>query len=75
MTAMHPRRRKLYGTIALLIFLIIYALLAMAVAIVLQVNRVGGLGELAYYMLAGLLWVPPAGLIITWMQRTPPARS
>ncbi len=69
---MHPRTRKLIGTFVLLAYLIVYALLAMAAAIVLQVNGVGRLGELAYYLVAGLLWVPPAGLIVQWMQYTPP---
>jgi hypothetical protein len=69
---MHPRTRKLLGTIALLVFLVAYALLAMAAAIVLQVNGTTRIGELAYYILAGLLWVPPAALIVQWMQYTPP---
>ena len=29
--------------------------------------------EFAYYVLAGLAWVPPAAVIVWWMQRTPPA--
>jgi hypothetical protein len=60
--------RKLAGTIALLVFLSIYALLAMAAAIVLQVNASRAV-ELAYYVVAGLGWVIPAGFIVTWMQR------
>lgn len=70
---MPPRTRKLIGAMALLVFVIIYCLLAMAAAIVLQVNDAGRVAELAYYVLAGLLWVPPAAAIIWWMQQTPPA--
>jgi hypothetical protein len=66
-----PSLRKLFGTILLLAFIIIYVLLAMAVAMVMQVNQVGPWASLAYHALAGLLWVPPAALIITWMQREP----
>ncbi len=66
------KTRKLFGTIALLIFIIVYVLLAMSVAIVLQVRGVGPLGELAYYVLAGLIWVLPAGLIVQWMAKIPP---
>ena len=68
---MPPRSRKLIGAIVLLIFLTVYVLLAMLTAVVLQVRGVGGAGELAYYILAGLLWVIPAGIIVQWMQKTP----
>ena len=66
---MSTRTRKLAGTVALLVFLSVYALMAMAVAIVLQVNQASKLAELAYYLIAGLLWVLPAGAIISWMSR------
>jgi hypothetical protein len=62
------RTRKLLGTIALLVFLGVYALLAMLVAITLQVNA-SKMVELAYYVVAGLLWVLPAALLIRWMAR------
>ena len=65
------RSRKLLGTIALLIFIFVYVLLAMLVAVVLQVRGIGPLGELAYYVIAGLIWVLPAGLIVQWMARGP----
>lgn len=62
------RTRKFVGAVALVIFLAIYALAAMFVAIVLQVNASPWV-ELAYYAAAGLLWVPPAGALIWWMSR------
>jgi hypothetical protein len=65
-----PRTRKLAGTIALLAWVAIYALLAMAVAIVLQVREASGAAELAYYVVAGLAWTLPAGMIIKWMQKS-----
>ncbi len=65
---MTPRTRKLVGGIALLVFIAAYALLAMAAAIILQVNASRAV-ELTYYVIAGLLWVLPAGAIITWMQK------
>jgi peptidoglycan/LPS O-acetylase OafA/YrhL len=67
---MTQRTRKFVGTIALILIIILYALLAMAVAIVLQVNDASKMAELAYYVIAGLLWVIPAGLLITWMQKS-----
>jgi hypothetical protein len=66
-----PRRRKFIGAIALLLFLALYALAAMMAAIVLQVGASKTV-ELAYYVIAGLLWVIPAGLLIKWMQRPAP---
>ena len=68
---MPPRLRKLIGAVALLLLIFVYALLAMMVAIVLQVREVGGVAQLVFYALAGLLWVPPAMAIIWWMQQEP----
>jgi len=65
---MTQRQRKLLGTVLLILFLAVYALAAMLVAVVLQVNASKAV-ELAYYVLAGLLWVLPAGLLIKWMER------
>ena len=65
---MTPSNRKLIGTLALLLFLIVYVLIAMAVAIVMQVNA-SKLAELAYYVIAGTLWVPIAGWLISWMYK------
>jgi hypothetical protein len=62
------RTRKLVGTIALLVFIVVYALAAMMVAVVLQVNASKAV-ELLYYVVAGLLWELPAAWHIHWMQR------
>lgn len=68
---MNERMRKLVGTVVLLVFLTAYAFVAMLVAVYLQVHG-GWLVELLYYVIAGLLWVIPAGAIIWWMQRPDP---
>ncbi len=68
---MSESARKLIGMIVLLVFLGIYSLLVMA----LGASRLLTLGwavELAYYAVAGLLWVPVAILIIRWMQKPVP---
>ncbi|MGQ0673227.1 MAG: DUF2842 domain-containing protein [Hyphomicrobium sp.] len=65
---MSQRARKLTGAVVLLVFLSLYALLAMAAAMVLQVNG-SKAAELLYYIVAGLAWVIPAGAIVSWMQR------
>jgi hypothetical protein len=62
------RTRKFVGAIALLAFVAVYALAAMMVAVVLQVNG-SKLAELIYYPVAGLLWVLPAMWLVKWMQR------
>lgn len=72
---MTTRTRKLLGTVALLVLIVVYALLAMTVAMVLQMQNANKLVEFAYYLIAGTLWTVPAGAIIWWMQRPePPAR-
>ena len=62
------RTRKLVGAILLVVFLSLYALAAMMVAIVMQVSA-SKVAELAYYPIAGLLWVLPAMWLVKWMQR------
>lgn len=62
------RTRKFVGAIALLVFLALYALAAMMVAIVLQVGG-SKVAEIVYYPVAGLLWVLPAMWLVRWMQR------
>lgn len=73
---MDIRTRKLIGTIVLLIFLALYALVVMAAAIVLQVNDSKWV-ELAFYIIGGLAWVIPAALLVRWMVRPdhPPAKK
>lgn len=65
---MNIRTRKLVGTVLLLAFVAVYAFLAMLAAVALQVSE-SKLVELAYYVVAGLLWTLPAGALIWWMQR------
>jgi hypothetical protein len=62
------RLRKLIGTIALLTLVIVWALVAMALAQ--PVLATGNLvAEAIYYMLAGIGWVLPAMPLISWMSR------
>ncbi len=62
------RTRKLIGTVVLILFLILYAFVAMLIAIALQVNA-SKFVELVYYVVAGLLWVIPAAILVRWMQK------
>lgn len=65
------RVRKLIGTVLLLLLIGGYALAAMMVAAVLQING-SKLAEVLFYFVAGLAWVVPAGWLIRWMQRPDP---
>lgn len=71
---MSSSTRKLIGTLILFAFLAVYAFVMMLVAIVLQVGG-NKLVEVLYYIVAGLAWVVPAGLLIRWMQRPDVAGS
>lgn len=66
---MTQRQRKFIGTIVLILLITVYALLALGVAVILQIRQANGLVEVAYYVIAGLLWVLPAGLLISWMSK------
>lgn len=68
---MNVRTRKLVGAVALLLFLAVYAFVVMLVAIVLQVNSSKAV-ELAFFVIGGLAWVYPAGLLVRWMHRPDP---
>lgn len=68
---MNIRTRKLIGAVLLLVFIAAYALLTMAVAVLLQVSESKWV-ELAFYIVGGLAWVIPAGLLIRWMVRPDP---
>ncbi|MBU1210614.1 MAG: DUF2842 domain-containing protein [Alphaproteobacteria bacterium] len=66
---MTMRMRKLVGTMLLMVMIVVYALIAMVVAVALEVNTTSKFIELAFYAVAGLLWVVPAAIIIKWMSR------
>jgi Protein of unknown function (DUF2842) len=68
---MKIRARKLLGTIATVSFLTIYCLLGMMIGSAI-VPRFGGLGQAMYFIIAGLAWLPPAMLLVRWMQRPDP---
>jgi hypothetical protein len=65
---MRPRIRKLIGAIALIALVIVWSLLAMALAQIVLV-RSNGMLDFAYYVVAGLGWVPLAMLLVSWMSR------
>lgn len=62
------RLRKFIGAIALLILVIVWALVAMALAQSALTNINGFIAGI-YYLVAGLGWVLPAMPIISWMSK------
>jgi len=66
--ALSPRSKKLIGTIVILIWLPVYAAIAMriGVAVLPEANSVVAL---LYYAIAGTAWIIPIGLMLPWMSR------
>ena len=70
MRSLTPSTKKLIGTIVILIWLPIYALVAMRIGVSLLPGA-NPLVELLYYAIAGTAWIIPIGLMIPWMSRQP----
>jgi uncharacterized protein DUF2842 len=65
---MSIRARKFVGTVALLVLVLMWGLLAMALAQSVLTN-INGFVAAIYYVIAGLGWVLPAMPLISWMAR------
>jgi Protein of unknown function (DUF2842) len=63
--------RKLLGAALLVLFVPIYALVAMTIGAA-KLPGTSVLVQTLYFAIAGLIWVIPAGMIIKWMQRPDP---
>ena len=65
-----PRRtRKLIGAFAIVGFVIVYALVAMALAQARQLLEAPALAQTLIYMVLGLAWILPLMPLIKWMER------
>lgn len=62
------RLRKFIGMVALLTFVMAYALIAMSLGDLIMAKMPQAL-RFGYYIIAGLFWTIPAMVIIRWMQR------
>jgi Protein of unknown function (DUF2842) len=69
-TFMPLRLRKFIGAILLLVLVVVWALVAMALA---QSPAIfdNAYISIAYYVIAGIGWCVPAIPIVTWMSREP----
>ncbi|WP_029073789.1 DUF2842 domain-containing protein [Kaistia adipata] len=62
------RLRKFIGMIALVALVVVYSFIAMVIA-QLKLVDASKLVQMIYYVVVGLAWVFPAGVIIKWMQK------
>ena len=65
---MPARLKRLIGAIAILLFVLIYALVAALVGDVIALHQPTWV-QIVYFAIAGLAWIIPVGLIIRWMYR------
>ena len=71
---MTPRYKKLAGTVIMLLWLAVYALLVTGVA-VRVLPHAAWYGSVLFYALAGTLWAIPVGLMFPWMYREPKTKN
>ena len=62
------RTRKFFGTIALLVLVVVWSLLGMTIAQTPWLARSGWV-QAVFYVIAGIGWVLPAMPIVSWMSR------
>ncbi len=67
---MLPPLKRLYGTILLVVFVVVYAFIAMVIGDI-TLQHSSTIVRMIYFAIAGLIWIVPAGAIITWMHREP----
>ena len=65
---MRQRPRKLIGTALLLVFVTFWALFAMSLAPG-RVAELSGAMQALVFIVLGLIWIVPAGVLIRWMSR------
>ena len=65
---MTPRQRKFIGMVAIVAFLILYCLIAMAIGGMVAVG-LPMLLEISFFIIAGIAWLPVVMFIIRWMSR------
>ena len=65
---MKIRTRKLFGTFALLLLVVVWSLMSMTVAQTPWLAN-SGLLQAIFYVVAGIGWVLPAMPIVSWMSR------
>jgi len=74
--ALSPRIKKLISTMLILLWILIYSLLVMRLAVNI-LPEANWLVTLLFYAAAGIIWIIPVGLFFPWMNRDarPPSRD
>ncbi len=65
---MHSRQRKLIGATIILVFVTLYALVAMAVSQVRPLREASSAVQGIFYGIIGLAWILPLFPLIRWME-------
>jgi hypothetical protein len=63
-----PHIKKLIGTVLLVIWIALYSLVVMRLAVDI-LPTANGFVALLFYAAAGLLWIVPVGLALPWLNR------
>jgi hypothetical protein len=66
---MRRRVRKFVGAIAMLVFVSLYAVLAMLVAQTDHVRTANGVVQALFFFVVGIAWILPLMPLIRWMER------
>jgi len=66
---MRRQMRKFIGAGVMIGFVVVYALVAMALAQGRPVQEAPGIVQGLFYVVLGLAWVPPLMPLIKWMER------
>jgi hypothetical protein len=73
MRPLTPHTKKLIGTVVILLWLPLYATLAMRLGLSVLPNA-NAIVALLFYLVAGTVWIVPIGLMLPWMSREPRQR-
>nr|WP_321457451.1 DUF2842 domain-containing protein [uncultured Cohaesibacter sp.] len=65
---MSVRTRKFFGMLLLVSWVVLYAAVGMTIGAAI-VASTGPLIQISYFLITGLIWIVPAGLIIRWMEK------
>ena len=66
---MRRRQRKFLGVLITIGFVVVYALVAMALAQVRAIHDAPGFVQGLYYAIIGMAWIVPIMPLIRWMER------
>ena len=66
---MRSSQRKFVGSVVMLAFVLVYALIAMVLAQAPAVQRAPTYLQFCYYAVLGLAWIFPLMPLIRWMER------